>query len=432
MRNSLAVAIEALSWMAYAGLGERTALFRAEEQLGASPHELRQAHRLIMETTRYMNRLDHIISSLSIDDINDMPHGVSCFLRILAYLRCIDEADNKELMQTIFTARQVLGWKELRPYEVTIGKLASEEALVNPRDEYDRISLDTCHPLWYVHRVLNVFGRDLGLRILNSDMKSVSNYLRQNTSKNASNAILNMGSEVEEVPNVRRLDNTRKIHQVHAVRAGDAVIQDLSAIVAGLVASPQPGELVLDVCAAPGNKTSHLASMMGNRGEIVSVDVSVKRMIHWKREVKRLGCTIAHPLVADASRIQIHRRADLVLVDPPCSNTGVFAKNPSTKWRITPSRLHHLVTKQADILQSASESVCAGGRLVYSTCSILPEENEEIMSYFLSRNPNFVVEDQIPFVGSPGLNGFEKFQRFYTHLHDCNGYFIAKVRKRNA
>ena len=217
--------------------------------------------------------------------------------------------------------------------------------------------------------------------------------------------------------------------QLDLVKTGSIVIQDFSSIVSGLVAAPKPGDRVLDVCAAPGNKTGHLAGLMSNRGEIVSVDVSTNRLTFWRKEIRRVGCEIAQGLVADATRLKLNFYADVVLVDPSCSNTGVFAKNPAMKWRLSPSHLQALIVRQKQILEASSQHVRAGGTLTYSTCSILPEENEEVVDYFLRRNPDFAIELQTPFVGSVGRRGFKTFQRFYTHVHDCNGYFIAKLRR---
>jgi len=168
---------------------------------------------------------------------------------------------------------------------------------------------------------------------------------------------------------------------------------------------------------------------MNNEGEVYSVDSSSERMAHWKRETKRVGCVIANGIIADATKLELNIEAEIVLVDPPCSNTGVFAKNPAMKWRLSPSRLQTLIAKQTSILHAASKHTCLGGSLVYSTCSILPEENEEVIVSFLRGNPDFTLDRQSPFLGSKGLRGLERSQRFHTHLHECNGYFIAKLRR---
>jgi 16S rRNA (cytosine967-C5)-methyltransferase len=432
-RTPLAVAIEAMSWMAYARLGERTALFRAADQLGASADELREAHRLIMETTRFQNRLDNYVSKVADVNLDRVPHGVSAFLRILAFLKYLDRVDQRELQLVTSSARQILGWKTLHPFEETIGRIISQAPQINPANDYERTALETCHSEWYVRRILLLFGRDVGLQILNRDLKPVPLYIRSNPLRNETSpaAQNTIGINVDGVEGVWKFTDPHKLgrKQLDLVREGKMVIQDLSSIVSCLVASPQPGDTVLDTCSAPGNKTGHLAALMKNEGEIFSVDVSAKRMAFWKRETKRVGCLIAQGIVADATKLELNVEAEIVLVDPPCSNTGVFAKNPAMKWRLSPARLQALIVKQKAVLDVSSRHVRAGGTLTYSTCSILPEENEEVIASFLRRNPDFVMDRQTPFVGSVGLRGFTTAQRFYSHLHDCNGYFIAKLRR---
>ena len=431
-RDSLAVAIEAISWMAYARLGERTALFRAAAQLDANSDELREAHRLVMETTRFQNRLDYYLSRISEIEFDSVPHGVLGFLRILAFLKYVDRMGDRQLKPVVSSARQILGWKTLHPFEDVIGRIISQTAQVHPANDYQRTALETCHSEWYVKRILLLFGRDVGLRILNRDLESIPTYIRSNPLSDVPPAAQDtLSTNIDGIADVWKLSDSRRIgaRQLDLVRAGQIVIQDLSSIISGLVASPQPGDKVLDMCAAPGNKTSHLAALMKNRGEIFSVDANTSRMAFWKRAIKRVGCLIAHGIVADATKLELNLEADVVLVDPPCSNTGVFAKNPAMKWRLSPSRLHALIAKQQAILNSSAKYVRSGGTLTYSTCSILPEENEEVIASFLQRNADFAMARQSPFLGSCGLRGLTKSQRFYSHLHECNGYFIAKLRR---
>jgi len=213
-------------------------------------------------------------------------------------------------------------------------------------------------------------------------------------------------------------------------RQGYVVIQDLASIVAGLVADVEPNQIALDICSAPGNKTSHLAAMMKNQGEIYSVDISDRRLEHWKNEMARTGVRIAQPVRAEAAAPPLRLlEADLVLIDPPCSNTGVFARNPSAKWATTQGRLADHTARQRAILSTSAKYVRLGGTLVYCTCSILPEENEFVIEDFLHRSGEFQLAKQTPFIGSPGLRGLGRCQRFYPHIHDCNGYFIAKLSR---
>lgn len=433
MKNSLAVAIEALSWMAYEGVGERTALFRASGQLGATHDELRQAHRIIMETTRFRNRIEHLTSALVPDSLEHIPHGVQSFLMILVYLSQIDQLEARKLQRVVSLGRQILGWRELHPYEEAIGRILTKQSSIRPQDETERVALETCHPMWFARRVMSVFGRGLGLQILKRNLTNVPLYVRVNPLKSSSHLDQQKFRDAVEVVGIQgvwRLGHLKTLSQQQsAVAAGEVVIQDLSAIVADLVACPVAGNTVLDVCSAPGNKTSHCAALMGNEGRILSVDLSSERMLQWNREMTRTGCLIAEAVMADARRLELNVEADVVIVDPPCSNSGVFAKNPSMKWRITPSRLNSLAIRQFTILQSSARYVRRGSNLIYCTCSILPEENEDVLIDFLRRNPDFHMTRQQPFLGSPGLKGLDLCQRFYTHLHDCNGYFIAKLHR---
>jgi len=435
MKDSLAVAIEALSWMAYGGLGERTALFRAADQMKVkNPTELRQAHRLVMETTRFQNRLDYLISQIvSNQEIARVPYGVRNFLRIVAYLKYVQGARQNDLQRQVGMARQILGWKELRSYEkqiaiIVAGGADGPDAL----PEFNKISLETCHPSWFVERIVNVFGRSFGLRILHRNLEPMPSYFRLNSLKDVDKADGAMRAEtgglrVEGVDGVFRSDKKGQLSQL--LESGAVVVQDLASITAGLVASPRPGDIVFDICAAPGNKTTHLAAQMQNRGQISSVDISSRRLSYWRKEMVRCGCEIATPIRADARRLPLKSEASAVVVDPPCSNSGVFARNPAGKWKVTPASIVEFALRQHAILQAAADRVTSNGILVYCTCSILPEENEFVIDGFLRKNPDFKLVPQTPFLGSPGMWGFDLCQRFYPHIQECNGYFIAKLKR---
>ena len=434
MKDSLAVAIEALSWMAYAGLGERTTLFKAADQMGVKEaNELRQAYRLIMETTRFQNQLDYLISQVvSQDEIERAPHGIRSFLRIIAYLKYVDGTRQNDLERQVELARQILGWKELRAYEKQIGLIVAGGIIpYHTLPEFERLSLETCHPVWFVERLVNVFGRSFALRILRRNLQTMPAYVRLNSLKVASQSVEIAaelgGLRVEGVDGVFCLG--MKGQPSRLIKSGALVVQDLASITAGFVAAPKPGHIVVDICAAPGNKTTHLADQMQNRGQIYSVDISGPRLSYWKREMVRCGSEIAMPIRADARRLPFKIEADIVLVDPPCSNSGVFARSPAGKWKLTPARVNEFALKQYAILQAASNYVKPNGTLVYCTCSILPEENEFVIEDFLKNSPEFRVVPQAPFLGSHGLRGFDLCQRFYPHIHECNGYFIAKMQR---
>jgi len=434
-KDSLAIAIEALSWMAYANMGERAALLKAADEIKvADSSELRQAHRIVMETSRFQNKLDRLITQVIPEKrFIETPHGIRSLLRIVTYSSYVDGAREKEIEKIMHWARNTLGWKELRPYEESIAQLATGrvELHADRLAESERVAVETCHLSWYVDRLMHIFGRPLSLEILRRDLQPLPTYIRTNTLR-ANNedelAQILRGAKVEGVKGAFRLERNPAA-RTKLLATGQIVVQDLASIVAGLVASPRPGQMVLDVCASPGNKTTHLAALMRNEGQVYSIELSSSRIPQWRREIVRTGCSIAQLIRADARMLPVNGKFDLVLVDPPCSNSGVFARNPAAKWEMTRGKVRELSLRQTAILQASSRHVNDNGILVYCTCSILPEENEYVLETFLKKNTDFRIVPQNPFIGSAGLRGFNECQRFYSHIHECNGYFIGKMRR---
>jgi 16S rRNA (cytosine967-C5)-methyltransferase len=189
---------------------------------------------------------------------------------------------------------------------------------------------------------------------------------------------------------------------------------------------------VLDVCAAPGAKTTYIAQLMDNRGTIYSADYSKRRMNVWGREARRMGVKIAAPVVADAFNPLPLRdvQADLVLLDPPCTSTGAFGRSPSAKWRLSNRSVRGMAELQWRMLNNCATHVQEGGSLAYSTCSITVEENEFLIERFLKLNPDFDLTETEPRIGVPGLRGLSDCQRTYPHIHSCNGFFIAKLVRK--
>jgi 16S rRNA (cytosine967-C5)-methyltransferase len=188
---------------------------------------------------------------------------------------------------------------------------------------------------------------------------------------------------------------------------------------------------VLDVCSAPGTKTSYLAQLMKNQGNIYSIDYSKRRSKIWKNEMIQMGVEIAYPIIADARYLfPLKVSADVIILDPPCTSTGVFSKQPSAKWRLTPQSINKMADIQWQMISNCVDKVKSGGTIVYSTCSITIEENELIIEKFLKNNIDFFLVKIEPEIGLPGLRGLTKSQRFYPNLHRSNGFFIAKLRKK--
>jgi 16S rRNA (cytosine967-C5)-methyltransferase len=263
-------------------------------------------------------------------------------------------------------------------------------------------------------------------------------YIRMNTLKADEKEILQ--KLAEEGVKTQRVEQLRYVYKVadaelpltrtSGFKEGSFYIQDKASCFAAEVADPKPQMTILDGCAAPGAKTTFLAQLMQNRGIIYSLDYSKRRMMIWKNELDRMGVKIALPIIADVcSPLPFALEADIVVLDPPCTSTGTFGRSPSAKWRLTRRSIHKMAEVQWQMLHISAENVKPEGVLIYSTCSVTVEENEMIIERFLKEHPDFSLVEIKPKIGLQGLRGLDKCQRLYPHIHQCNGFFIAKLLK---
>ena len=249
--------------------------------------------------------------------------------------------------------------------------------------------------------------------------------------------IADEGVIVEKEPlfkHAYRLVETRKpILRTRSFHDGLFYVQDKASCLAVEVADHKPGDTVLDVCAAPGAKTTYVAQIMQNEGEICSVDYSRRRIREWKRETTRMGVRNSMIIMADAQKsLPLNETFDMVFLDPPCTSTGAFGKTPSAKWRLTKRSVFNMAQVQWNMLNSGAFQVREGGHLLYSTCSVTLEENEMLIERFLKWHPEFQLVDAVPGIGVGGFRGLDKCQRLYPQLHNCNGFFVAKLVKEKS
>jgi 16S rRNA (cytosine967-C5)-methyltransferase len=204
---------------------------------------------------------------------------------------------------------------------------------------------------------------------------------------------------------------------------GDFVVQDPAQALVAWFADLPPDTIAYDACAAPGGKT--IALGRSARG-VVAADVSRSRARRLAENVRRAGSGREHVIVADARHPPV-RDAGAVLVDAPCLGTGTFARHPDARWRVTPEALTRLAAQQAELLDAASEAVRPGGLLVYATCSLEPEENEQQVDRFLERHPVFHREPAEDFPAA--LLSAKGDLMILPHRHAMDGGFAARLRR---
>lgn len=319
--------------------------------------------------------------------------------------------------------------------------LEDKERLTQITDPKERISKTTSMPLWIIEKlsenrtleqvetICQSFTQKPKITIRINELKiSPSDFIQELSKRNISYSLVS-----PECPEFIQIDRMKNIEQLDLFQKGYFMVQDLSAGFTVRLLNPQPGQMVLDACAAPGGKTTYLAEKMKNEGKIEAWDIHEHRTHLIEQNANRLGITIIHAMVQDATQLNsaYHEKFDQILLDVPCLGIGVIRKKPDIKWQKKEEDISEITIIQKKILQTVQDYLKPGGELVYSTCSILKEENEEVVNDFLVKYPHFEIlhENEI------SMKYFQKYQDkqgFYQidPSPENDGFFMAKLRKK--
>ena len=417
------------------GASERDAVQRAAALDPRSIGVKREALALVLGTVGEQDVIDLLVRNVHPEE--KMGMNARCLFRLTAYamLRLGAKGQTRRIEHSLRTIAPI----ELLPrLEFFLGTLPGSDRtqLLHGLGDSERVALETHHPIWWVNYCFRAFGRTDAVELLSS--RTRPRYLRVNPLKNRGRTTLpkELGVLAERLTKV---PSTPGVYTVAGslsdfagfFSSGSFQMQDLASFLAVKSGAPVPGENVLDLCAAPGAKTAAIAQLMKNRGTIVSVDYSRRRMNSWRREVQRLGVKIADPVISDASWLGLRDSFDLVIIDPPCTGTGVFDRNPRMKWHLSPKSVERYSTLQRSFLDSAASLVEKEGRILYCTCSLTLEENEDVVSRFLKSHLEFETRPILEQYGSPGLRGMSDCRRFFPHRDHAAGYFIARLQRTN-
>jgi len=306
----------------------------------------------------------------------------------------------------------------------------------------EHISLRYSHPPWLVERWLEQFGPEETVALCRANNEPAPNTVRTNTLKLTRDGLAARlredGLTVRETvyaPEGLHIEGFFSLGSLAALKEGLFQVQDESSMLACRALMPRPGARVLDSCSAPGGKTTHLAQLMENQGEITAVDIHPHKLKLLDENCSRLGINIVKELAGDARELpeKLHGWADFVLVDAPCTGLGVLRRRPDARWRKKPDQFPAVVRLQAEILAGAARCLKAGGVLVYSTCTITYEENLGQVKNFLKLHPDFLLEDLTPFLPeSLDTEGTMAggYLQLLPHRHGMDGFFIARIRKK--
>ncbi len=411
------------------------------ESSGLSGRDAALVKELTYGVLKHKLTLDETIACYSSVKLKKIAPYVLCILRMGLYqLFFMDKIpDRASVDESVKLAGKYAG--KSRGFVNAILRKAQAEGLVLPEGKTpEALSVRYSHPAQLVEWLSSRFGEEKAEHLMIENNRTPALCIRVNRLKTEPQALQKMLAQegVTTRPGKLSCDalliDSGNISRLDAFEEGLFTVQDQSAQLAALALAPKPGETVFDVCAAPGGKTTHLAELMENRGQILALDIYEKRLLSVEKTAQRLGITIIKTQVADGATYKFPMMADKILVDAPCSGLGVIRRRPDIKYKPELTSFGELVRIQRDILENAAQYLKPGGVMVYSTCTINPEENEEQVKAFLEKHEAF---ELLP-VDYPGIT--EEASKLletgmgtvYPEGDSGDGFFIAKLRRRNS
>ncbi|MEH2050972.1 16S rRNA (cytosine(967)-C(5))-methyltransferase [Nostoc sp.] len=310
-----------------------------------------------------------------------------------------------------------------------------------PENPVERLGILHSFPDW----IIQVWLEQLGL----TDTEKLCEWMNQSPTidlrinplrtsiEEVEAALQSAGVLVKRIPHLpqalRFVGNTGSIQKLPGFKEGWWTIQDSSAQLVGHLLDPQPGEVVIDVCAAPGGKTTHIAELMGDSGKIWACDRTSSRLRKLQENSQRLNLQSIQIYTGDSRHFtQFQNTADRVLLDAPCSGLGTMHRHADARWRQTPKSVQELSVLQQELITHTSNFVKPGGVLVYATCTLHPAENEQVISAFLAKSPDWQIESpnglELPDSAQIAPQGWFKV---WPHRQDMDGFFMVRLRKTN-
>ncbi|MFY9174199.1 MAG: 16S rRNA (cytosine(967)-C(5))-methyltransferase RsmB [Peptococcia bacterium] len=313
-------------------------------------------------------------------------------------------------------------------------------------DPVKYLSIKYSHPEWMIERWLKRYGHENTRQLCEFNNRPADLWIRTNTlliSRDELMAKLEQeGCQAEvsrRVPEGIRLVSAPPLTSLESFQAGYFTVQDESSMLVAHALNPKPASRVIDVCAGPGGKTSHLAQLMDNRGLIIACDIHRHRLGLIEDTAQRLGIGIIETRLQDATKLEVAPGEEYpyILVDAPCSGLGVLRRRPDSRWRKKPEDIGDLAALQIEIMKKAVKTLQPGGWLIYSTCTIEPEENNEVITKITAQYPEMELIDlreNMPYQAEGPQEEEELsagMRQYLPFADEMEGFFLAGLRKRS-
>lgn len=441
MTNARETALLILSDCRRNGAWVDGALKHALRRSGLDARDRALCTQLVYGVTQYRLLLDAHLNRCLKNGVRKTEPMLLDILRLGAYqILCMDKipvsAAVNEAVEMAKTHKLVYAAGMVNGVLRSVARRKDETLLF--RDDAEHLSVETSHPRWLVERMTALLGAEEAERFLRANNEPAPLCVQVNTLQCDANTLL-AAWEHEGVqatahpwlPGCFAISGTGDLEALESFQRGLFTVQDAAARLAALAAAPKPGERVIDVCAAPGGKSFAMAMAMENRGSILSCDMEAHKLRLLELGAQRLGVEIMTVRLADGrvNDASLNESADVVLCDVPCSGLGIIRKKPDIRWKSAQDAAA-LPALQRAILKNASRYVRPGGTLVYSTCTVLPEENEGVTHAFLLEHPEFTREAVLLDIDSD----FKKISELtlWPQRHGADGFYICRMRRRQA
>ncbi|MDA8423105.1 MAG: 16S rRNA (cytosine(967)-C(5))-methyltransferase RsmB [Nitrospiraceae bacterium] len=397
---------------------------------------------LVYGTLRNRAWLDWVLNLFSAQPVAKTDVRTRNILRLGAYqLLLLDRVPPSAAINTSTELAKAFGKKQGYVNGLLRNLDRKRSSISEPRfsEPAKRLAVLYSHPEWLVRRWLTRFGGEQAETLLRENNRPAPLVVRANILKATRDELKaslvsqgaqavetnysDIGLEILSSPGIRTLD---------AYQQGFFMVQDEAAQLVGLMLAPAPGETVLDACAAPGGKATHLAELMQNRGTIVALEIDRTRMNRIVENSLRLGSTIIAPRLGDAA-LYLQGGFDKILIDAPCSGLGVLRRHPDGRWSKSEQTIRERQRLQSGILKNCAKLLRPGGAMVYATCSTEPEENEDVVQAFLSgMGTGFVIDDARRWLPKPaqGLVDERGFFHTYPRAFGMDGFFGVRMIKK--
>jgi len=393
---------------------------------------------LVNGTTKMRRKLDYVLSFFLEKEINKLTPWIRNILRLGVYqIDFMDRVPDSAAVNEAVNLAKKFGHRGtvtlvnavLRNY------LRDKSRVCFPsweENKVENIALFYSFPSWMVENWLNMFGEEEAIRLCQAFNERPKLCCRMNSVKVDHQSLEEKFTERKIKFKEGRfleifyyLESKVDLNRFLPLQEGLVYLQDESAGFPVILLDPQPGETILDLCSAPGGKTTFIAELLKGKGKVLAVDKSWEKIELLKKNCRRLGIDWVNCICGDAYHFQC-KPVGRVLVDAPCSGLGVLRRNSDSRWRKQKEDLLRLQKLQLQILFNAANLVKKGGVLVYSTCTITPEENDQVIELFLEKRKDFKPVDASLYVESQLVDA-SGFVRTFPHIHKMDGSFAARL-----